>query len=142
VALLALNGLMRPAHPATAAPLALPTPATDVLYSPGATSILTFWTNSARTSDGCSPWRETRDVELVDLHWTVDVSDTNTTTLSLEFTNWASGANEVQGETIESAIVADANDLQPFLLFGRFTRVCADVTNSETITVSAIGKGK
>lgn len=139
--LLIISIALNPATPVTAAPGAAPTPV-SVTYSPGASSILTFWSASARTSDGCSPLREIRDVELADLQWIVDVGTVNTTTLTLRFTNENSTAHLVTGIAVQSNIVADVTDLQQFPVFGRYVCLYADVTNSNPITITAIAKGK
>jgi hypothetical protein len=125
----------------TAAPPAAPTPAT-VTYSPGTHTLQTFYDAEAITEDGCSALFEIADVELVDLHWIVDVGDVNTTTLTLRFSNENSVTNLVTGINVAASIAADQTNLQQFPLFGRYACLYADVTNTSPITITALGKSK
>ncbi len=125
----------------TAAPAAAPTPL-SVTYSPGTSTLQTIWSSEVITADGCSDLFEIRDVEAMDLQWIVDVGTVNTTTLTLRFTNENSVTNLVTGIAVQSAIVADVTNLQPFPLFGRYTCLYADVTTTDPITITALGKSK
>jgi hypothetical protein len=128
-------------YPVEAAPMAAPTPL-SVVYSPGTSTLQTIWSSEVITADGCSSLFEIRDVELIDLHWIVDVGDVNTTTLTLRFTNENSVTNLVTGAAVASSIAADQTNLQQFGLYGRYFCLYADVSNTNPITITALGKSK
>ena len=127
--------------PVTAAPAAAPTPL-SVTYSPGTSTLQTIWSSEVITADGCSDLFEIRDVELIDLQWWIDVGEVNTTTLTLRFTNENSTEHLVTGIAVASAVVADETNLQQHPLFGRYACLYADVTTSDPITITALGKSK
>jgi hypothetical protein len=143
VAALALGALLGSlggaAQLASAAPLAAPTPIT-VSAGDEATAPATFWRAKALTASGASNVYELPAADRLDLQWVVDETVVNTTTLKLQFSN--DGTNWVDGLDVEANIAADKNDLQQFNTFGRFVRLYATLTNSNPVTVTAIGVAK
>lgn len=77
----------------------------------------------------------------VNLQWAIDQGTVNTTTLKLQFNNDLAvfPSTFVDGATIASANAADANSMNEAPIYGRHTCVLADVTNSNTITITAVG---
>lgn len=133
-------------HATAAPPLApelIPTPV-SASASQAAANVITWMSASARTADGGGSAQNTRNFQRCDVSWAVDVGTVNTTTLTLQFSN--DNTYWVNGAAIESTIVADSGlsttgsgNMQQFAVFGRYSRVYADVTNSNPITVTAIG---
>lgn len=50
--------------------------------------------------------------------------------------------NTKHGATIVSANAADADALAQFAVYGRYTNVYADVTNTNPVTITVIGVAK
>ena len=74
---------------------------------------------------------------LADIEYVVDQGTTNTTTVTLEHTLGAAGTaltTNTTGQAIATANVADADDLNRFDLFGTWTCIDIDVTNTNAIT--------
>lgn len=124
---------------AQAAPAAAPTP--NSVTARADDGILNFWgTATTATADGNSGVVDVVGFEVVDLQYVIDQGTTNTVTLKLQFSN--DNSNWVDGATIVTDSAADANAMQQFAVFGRYARINADVTNSNTITITSIGVGK
>jgi len=126
---------------AQAEPLAIPTP----VSAPASRLVtplypVTFLNNVAVTADRRSSIVQLPGYNTIDLQWVVDVSDTNTTTLKLQYSN--DGNNWVDGASFASAVAADANSMDQYNVYGRYTAVYVDVTNSEPITITLIGVAK
>lgn len=120
----------------TAAPNAVPTPLAISRVASVSPKLVTFFdaqviTSDTRACDDSTYW------DKMDLQWTIDVSDVNTTTLTLEFNN--TRATYPAGINAVASVVADADAMGEFNLFGVETCVLADVTNANTITVTAYG---
>lgn len=141
VALIALVGGLS-GEPANAAPLIVPPAApTPITVSQADSAInATFWRGQTLTRSGASNIYELPAADRLDLQWVVDVGEVNTTTIKLQFSN--DGANWVDGLDVEKDIAADKNSLQQFNLFGRYARLYATLTNTEPITITAIGVAK
>jgi hypothetical protein len=119
----------------SAAPNAIPTPL--AITGTGETpKLAVFFDGQAITEDTRSCVDSTY-YDKMDLHTILDHGVVNTTTLTLEFTNnrttWPDGIAAV------TASAADADALNQFNIFGVQTCVFANVTNSEVITITAIG---
>lgn len=143
-ALLLFVGLVSfgPSYNASAAPQAAVTPVANVVHSGVRSDNLTFWTTEVITQDGCSALLNIQDHAKVDLQWVIDQGTTNTTTFTTRWTNTGSTANLVTDATVVSANAADATSGGQFALFGRQACIYADVSNTNTLTVTFIGVAK
>lgn len=130
-----------PVQNATAAPQAQITPSAANSAVTGETSTLVkFFDGEAITAD-TQECRDLRGYTTIDLEFVVDQGTTNTTTVQLEHTNGAGAAltTNTDGQVVVSANTADADDLNRFDLYGVYTCVDIDVSNSETITWTVYG---
>ncbi len=87
------------------------------------------------TASGASNAMQLSKYEVLDLQYVIDQGTTNTTTLKIQFsndnTNWSDGINVVANNA------ADANAMQQFNNFGRYTRLYATLTNANAVTITA-----
>ena len=132
-----------PAAIPAAGPLAIPTPLA-VANFPATSARLaktaTLWNGTALTASGASPAIDIAGYGLADVQVVIDVGTVNTTTVKLQFSN--NNSNWVDGVAIASAITADTNTLAQYVLFGRYVRAYATLTNSNPITMTVIGLAK
>jgi len=133
LALAALFGAMVGGGGVTAAPLAAPTPVSVTHPQTIAPELFTLM-NAALTADTRGTCLPVGAYNVADIEYTVDQSTTNTVTLTLQHTN--GGAVFADGATVVSANAADANSLIQAPLYGRLSCLYADVTNSNTVTVT------
>jgi hypothetical protein len=130
-----------PAGRVDAAPAAIPTPVI-VGFSGDNTEIKTFWSAQRLIADGGSAVFEMPQAEALDIQYTIDqtvvvaTSETNTTTLKLQFSN--DGTNWTDGVNVVASNATDVTNLLQFNNFGRYTRVFADVTNVNPVTFTVI----
>ncbi len=140
VASLLVAFTLMPTSGTQAAPAAAPTPVAAVQRSP-APEFPQFFRTKVITEDTRSDCFEVPDYAVVDLQYLIDQTAVagapNTTTLTLQFTNDL--VTYVDGVNVVAANAADASDMQQFQLFGRHTCVYANVTNSNPVTVTALG---
>ncbi len=124
---------------AAAAPAAAPTPVAVNVYPAGSSdwASATFWPGTAITADGRSTCFEAAGFSIADIQYNIDQGTTNTVTLKLQFTN--DKVTYSDGVNVVASNAADASDLQPFGVYGRYTCLYADVANSNAVTVTAIG---
>lgn len=124
-----------------AAPQAAITPVASNDPLGGGNSVLVkFYDGEALTADD-QECRDLREFRTIDLEFVVDQGTTNTTTVTLEHTNGAGADLTVNttGQTVVSANAADADDLNTFDLYGVYTCVDINVTNSNPITWTVYG---
>ncbi len=127
-------------------PLAIPTPVSAPAHStaPNAPEFPLFFNAAPLTADTRSSCFEVPEYSIIDLQWLIDQtlvnSTANTTTLKLQYTN--DGVNFVDGASFVSSNAADAGDMQQYNLFGRYTCIYADVSNTQTLTVTVVGTVK
>lgn len=125
---------------ATAAPLAIPTPAS--VTRPAGDGFVTVapWTATAITEDTTSSCYDVAKFSVVDVLYSIDQGTVNTTTLTARWS--IDGSTLVDGVNIVASNAADATDMQQLQTFGRYFCVLANVTNSNavTLTVQAIAK--
>jgi hypothetical protein len=124
------------AENAVAAPAAAVTPVAATLPNGGGeTAVIKFYAAERLTADD-QECRDLREYRVIDLEFVVDQTDTNTTTVTLEHSNGAGATLAVNttGQTVVSANAADADDLNRFDLYGAFTCVDINVTNSNPVT--------
>lgn len=134
VAFAVLVGLLGPV--VEAAPLAVPTPVS--VTKPAATQpwrSFTIWNAATFTADTDSTCYEIADFSVADIQYVIDQGTTNTTTITLRWSN--DGTTLTNGVNLVASNAADASDMQQVALFGRYMCLLADVTNSNTITITA-----
>ena len=134
--MIALSALMSGTAAVQAEPLAAPTPiSVDRAPSTALVALVYDGSITADTRLGCV---QSANYNKADVMYTIDQGTVNTTTLKLQFTNdtpGATGAAYVDGLSIVASNAADATDLQQFQLFGAWTCVYADVTNTNPLGV-------
>jgi hypothetical protein len=123
---------------ATAAPVAAPTPV-SVTRPGGDGSFITFdlFSGAALTADTTSACVDIGRYNVADVVYTFDqgAGVPNTTTLTTKFS--VDGGTLVSGVNVVASNAADATDMQQVQLFGRYFCLLADVSNSNTVTVTA-----
>ena len=116
----------------------VPTPAS--VNSSSSALYVPFWSATTKTADAGSNSYQLMTYEFLDIQWVIDQGTVNTTTLKVQYSNddsnWSDGPNLVANNA------ADADGMVQVANLGRYTRIYADVTNSNTITftVKAIAK--
>lgn len=133
-----LGFMLSPVFETSAAPAAQITPVAAENALTGDTAFITFYSSEALTADdqNCV---DLQGYSVIDLEYVVDQGTTNTTTVQLEHTNGTPLTTNTDGQVVVSANTADADDLNRFDLYGRYTCVDIDVSNSETITWTVTG---
>jgi hypothetical protein len=118
----------------SAAPQAAVTPVGVKSPTSGDSSnVVRFFDGEALTAD-TTRCRDLGEYLVADVEFVVDQGTTNTTTVSLLHTNDTDLGVYATGQTVVSANTADANDLNRFDLYGRYTCVKIDVANTNPIT--------
>lgn len=125
---------------AYAAPNLAPTPVAGVIAGSPSAQNAVWFSNLVLTTDGNSRAVNLGNYAKADVQVVVDRTLVNTTTLKLQFSN--DNTNWTDGATIGSALTADTSTLAQYAIFGRYTRVNADVTNSNPITITVLGLAK
>lgn len=123
-----------------AGPLAAPTPLVTGYNTQSPYYPVTFWDTQVITEDTGSTVFVLPKYEALDIQYNIDQTDGNTITLKLQHSNDAT--NWTDGLTLVSANGADASVLQQYTNFGIYTRIYADVTDNDPVTVTAIGVAK
>ncbi len=118
------------------APAAAPTPAVSG-YSQKSPTELTWLSGVATTADGGSTAQLVSAWQATDIQYIIDQTAVNTVTLKLQFSN--DGTNWTDGVTLVTDNAADAAALSQAAVFGKWARVYADVTNTNPVTITAIG---
>lgn len=141
IALLFVATLMvgRPIDPATAAPHPVPTPV-SVARAVNQPTLATLMNNQVVTTDTRGGCVASSNHEKADIQYEIDHGTTNTVTIRLQFTNETPGqaaTSYINGVAVVTANAADATDMQQLQLFGAWTCVYADVTNSNPLTITA-----
>jgi hypothetical protein len=123
---------------ATAAPVAAPTPV-SVTRPGGDGGFITFdlFNGAALTEDTTSACVDIGRYNVADVVYSFDqgAGVPNTTTLTTKFS--VDGGTLVSGVNVVASNAADATDMQQVQLFGRYFCLLADVSNSNTVTVTA-----
>lgn len=123
---------------ATAAPAAAPTPV-SVTRPGGDGSFIVFdlFNAAALDEDTTSACVDIGKYNVADVVYTFDqgAGVPNTTTLTTQFS--VDGGTLVSGVNVVASNAADATDMQQVQLFGRYFCLLANVTNSNTVTVTA-----
>lgn len=133
---------LTPAPATVAAPAAAPTPvaATNYGNSAGVSAVLNFYPtgSSVLTASGRAACFELTQYDALDLQYAIDISDTQTVTLKLQYTN--DRANYADGLAIGSSASADvATTMQQYPVFGRDTCIYATLGTANPVTVTLVG---
>ena len=140
VMLLAALSILSNATPSAAAPEAAPTPLSNPVHSEDALNV-EFWNTTVLTADTASGGKQLPTYETLDLSYTVDQATlTNTTTVKIQFSN--DNTNWIDGVAIVTSNAADASGLVQLNNFGRYTRVYADVANTNPVTWTILAVAK
>ncbi len=124
--------------PAEAAPMAAPTPA-GVARAAGSPTQGTLWNSKVITSDTRGNCINSANYEKADVFYHIDQGTVNTVTLSLQHTNRTPGQPGTlyaAGNTIVASNGVDATALQQAPVYGAWTCIYADVTNTNTLTLT------
>lgn len=126
----------------TAAPAAAPTPVSVTLPRGPVPEFPVFFNGLGPiTEDTRSSCFEVPEYSIVDLQYLIDQTlaggAVNTTTLKLQFSNDLT--TFVDGIAIATSNVTDTSNLQSYAIFGRYTCVYADVSNTNPITLTING---
>lgn len=125
--------------PVEGAPLGAPTPIAQYPTNPQP-RLVSFWSAASLTADARSTCFDLSGYNTLDLQYILDQGTTNTTTVNLQFSNIP--GSYVSGVAVVTANAADATDLKEFNLFGGRTCLYADVTNSNSLSVTVVGLAK
>lgn len=125
--------------PALAAPAAAPTPA-GVARSVVDAQVGTLWNTQSVAADTRSNCIKTQNYEKMDLFYVINQPTTvNTVTLTLQHTNRTpgdTGTTYATGLTAVSANAADATGIVQLPVYGAWTCIYADVTNTQTLAIT------
>lgn len=125
----------------TAAPAMIPTPVSITRPGNGvAPEYPIFFNGVALTADTRSSCFEVPEYSAVDLQYLVDqtlATTVNTTTLKLQFSNDL--VTFIDGAAIATSNITDTSDMLQLAIFGRYTCVYADVSNTNPITWTVLG---
>lgn len=118
-----------------------PTPVSVSVFSERPSGPFYWFDGEVITEATNSTAYQLSSAELLDVQTTIDQgSSSNAITLTLQYSidksNWTDGADLV------TASAADATDLQQFPMFGAWVRIAAVVTNTNAVTVTAVGLAK
>lgn len=121
-----------------AAQLLAPTP---IAYanSGGTTKVAEFFNRTPIRAD-TRVCKDLREFKTADVQYVIDEGTVNTVTVKLQFT--INGLNYVDGTAFATAAVADATGLGSYPIVGMQTCVFVDVSNANTVTITAIGIAK
>lgn len=133
LALAVMFGVMFSGGGVTAAPLAAPTPVSVTQPVRTQPQLYTLM-NAALTADTRGSCWELGVFSVADIQYTIDQSTTNTVTLKLQYTN--DQTTYTDGLSVVTDNAADASGMNQYPLFGRFTCLYADVTNTNTVTTT------
>lgn len=135
VTAVAVNVAFAPARPAYAF---APTPQT--FNASRADAGIVVWASAKTITADTRVCQDTRNYNAADVQWVTDQGTANSTTIKLQFSN--DGVNFTDGATLVSSNTSDSSDLNRQLLYGRYSCVYFDVTNTNPLVVTAIGVAK
>jgi hypothetical protein len=103
-----------------------------------------FWYQDVITQSGRGTVYQLPDFEILDIHYDLDVTDgsINTTTLKLQYTNFADLTNWVDGVDVAASVATDTVALNQYYNFGRYTAIYATVANTNPVTITVIAVAK
>lgn len=122
------------------APAPAPTPITQYQRE-DSPRIVEFWGSAtALTADTRSTCYDLAGYNNIDIHYIIDQGTVNTTTVTLEHSN--NNSTYPDGINVVASNAADADVMQQYPLFGKWTCLYANLTNANTFTITAIGLAK
>ena len=138
VMLIALS-LLFVGNGAQAAPPAAPTPLANVVNQDSG-RFLIFQTATALTADTNTTGRQIMEFDTLHVGVLIDHGTLNTTTVTVQWSN--DNTNWDDGPAVVSNNAADAYEIVPLPIFGRYVRFKQDLSNSNsiTITLNAVAK--
>ena len=122
--------------PTQAAPPAAPTPLTVRAGYTQNEELVTDADYNGITADTNTTARIGAGHEFGDFQYVIDQTTTNTTTITIQFSN--DGTNWVSGPALVSASAADGGSITPLPLTGYYYRFNVDVTNTNPITIDIV----
>ena len=140
LALALLGGAwMGASQPAGAAPPAAPTAVANLVTSNGR-QLFEPMNIKAIAADFNTEAMDVSAYSWADVAYLIDQGTTNTTTVTIQFSN--DKVTWVSGPAVVSANAADASDITRFPLFGQYMRFNVNVTGSDRITwtISALAR--
>lgn len=137
IALFGFAALTSTFAPVDAAPAAAPTPVSVTRPASGQSQLSVF-PETAVTTDGIIGCMQSNNHSVADIQFTIDQTAVNTTTLKLQHTNNTPGssATYINGANVVANNAADASDMVQLQMFGAWTCIYADVTNTDTVNVA------
>lgn len=131
-----------PVPSSVAAPAYAPTPVSGVNYgnSSGVSALLNFWPGGSKvlTASGRAACFELTQYDVLDLQYAIDISDTQTVTLKLQYTN--DRTSYADGLAISSDASEDVSTaMQQYPIFGRDTCIYATLGTANPVTVTLVG---
>jgi hypothetical protein len=120
----------------------VPTPI-SVQAGSGSTDFLnvTFWSSDSVATSSASNALQLPGYDTIDLQYVIDQpSPVNTTTIKIQWSN--DNSNWSDGPTIVSSNAADADSMVQIANMGRYTRLYATQTGTNTVTITARGVAK
>jgi hypothetical protein len=136
----ALMGLTNTWPSAQAAPLPAPTPLSNPARSVNVQGPVFFFDSQTLTADTASTKFWLAPYQVIDLQYALDETTTNTTTVKLQYS--VDGVTWTDGLSLISAGTTDTSGLNQFPLFGLFTRIYVDVSNTNAVGVTVVGAAK
>lgn len=130
--LLGLVGL--PQADVSAAPQAAPTPVSVTRPAGSGAQVYEVWSSAVITADTTAACVDIGGASVIDAQYLIDQTAVNTVTLT---TQWSiNGSLITDGVDIVASNAADASEMAQVAAFGRYICPKADVTNSESVTVT------
>jgi hypothetical protein len=133
---LAFGIMGMPQADVSAAPAAIPTPAS--VTRPAGDGFVTFNPFSGTpsiTTDTTSTCFDVGGRSVIDVLYVIDQTDVNTVTLT---SKWSiDGTTTVSGINLVAANAADASDMVQLQVFGRYFCILADVSNTNAVAITA-----
>lgn len=134
-ALLFLSMYGLPGLNVDAAPPAAPTPVANILTA-DKTAFFRFQPATALTANTNTSGKYVQQFNSLDVQYIIDHGTTNTTTLTIQYSN--DNTNWVDGLALVTSSAADGTSISRVPLFGAYTRVKQVVTNSNPITITLL----
>ena len=131
---LALVSIWTPIVPVSGAPMAAPTPVAAVDRGSVEPTLFNLWAAKAIAADTTTPCVEVTRYDVADVYYSIDHGTVNTTTLTLKFGN--SETALVDGINVVATSVADASAIQQVQTFGKYMCIYANVSTTDTITIT------
>jgi hypothetical protein len=126
-------------RPAQAAPPAAPTPVANIVTG-GDGQFFVLQPATAIAVDTNTNGPDVLRFDSLDVQYVIDHGTTNTTTLTIQYSN--DGSNWVNGVALVTDSAVDGSDITRVPVFGRYMRVNQNVSTPDmvTITVNAVGR--